>query len=449
MEYLLVMSLSGSTMAVMYLLMGRLLWEKFSARTLYLLARVAILYYLIPLPFLEYWYGEAIRVFLQKNHMEAARISLTWTNYAVHADQRLYVNIYAIIQIALAVVWLAGACFQIGRKVPEYVRTTRFATDYAEEKMTDRNKEIIAGMKGQYGVRRRVAFYYGGAGERTMTIGVIKPVIICGREPESREAELLIRHEMVHIKRLDVFWEILLEFTFCLHWWNPVMRKLYHDFERVCECSCDETAMQGKSGEEVRAYLRLLIEEAKEQKETEDASPRWKSGFGDSAEKIKERMENLMKKGKWNRFAVGVLVAALTFANSMTVFAYRDVVQVEVADDSSQKEIDYTKDGDTYVFTSDGTDEKVVQELELLKKLEIRYDHQFIDEEGNIYPVYEDGSIEPYCNHEFVSGTSEIHKKYSDGSCEVREYRSKRCVKCGYIVQGDLIATQIYVTCPH
>ncbi len=449
MEYLLVMSLSGSTMAVMYLLARRLLWEKFSAGTLYLLARAAILYYLIPLPFLEHWYGEAIRVFLRKNHMEAARIPLTWTNYAVHADQRLYVNIYTAIQVTVVIVWLAGVCFQIGRKLPEYVRKVRFAADYAERRMTDQNRETVAGLKERYGVRRRVVLYYGGDGERTMTIGVFRPVVICGREPGSRETELLIRHEMVHIKRLDVFWEILLEFTLFLHWWNPVMRKLYHDFGRVCECSCDETVMLGKPKEEVKAYLRLLIEEAREQKEAEDASPRWKAGFGDSAERIKERMENLLKKGKWNRFAAGVLVAALTFANSMTVFAYRDVLTEIMPEDASQEEIDKTMDSDTLVFISDGIVEEEAQEFEEWEELEIHYEHQFTDEEGNIYPVDRDGSIEPYCNHEYVWGMEALHRKLSGGGCEINQYYSQRCVKCEHVIRGDLISTTTFVTCPH
>ena len=44
------------------------------------------------------------------------------------------------------------------------------------------------------------------------------------------------------------------------------MWKLYRDFEVVCECSCDEAVMHGKTEGEVKEYLRLLIEEAREKK---------------------------------------------------------------------------------------------------------------------------------------------------------------------------------------
>lgn len=146
-------------------------------------------------------------------------------------------------------------------------------------------------------------------------------------------------------------------------------------------------------------------------------------------------------------------MAALTFANSMTVFAYRDVLHVEVAEDASRDEIEYTTDGDIFMFSPDETGEKEAQEFEVLEEmeemLEIRYDRQFIDEEGNVYPIAEDDGVEPYCNHNYVSGTSSIHKSYSDGSCEVRNYKAQRCSICGYVLQGDRISVTTYDVCPH
>ena len=116
-----------------------------------------------------------------------------------------------------------------------------------------------------------------------------------------------------------------------LHWWNPIAWLLWRDFERVCEFSCDEIVMQGKTREEVKEYLRLLIDEACAASETKTASIGWQNGFANDVDMMKERMSNLMKKKKWNRYAAGVLVAVLAFANSMTVFAYRDTLYQEVS----------------------------------------------------------------------------------------------------------------------
>ena len=94
-----------------------------------------------------------------------------------------------------------------------------------------------------------------------------------------------------------------------------------------------------------------------------------------------------------------------------------------------------------------------MQEFEQLDEsdaiIDILYDNQFIDEEGNVYPIAEDEGIEPYCNHTFVSGKGEYHIKLSDGGCKVNIFQAQRCSKCGYVIQGDLLNTITYKVCPH
>ncbi len=151
MEYLLVMSLSGSTMTGIYLLLRYLFKGKISARLYYLLAKVAVIYYLIPLPFLKGWYREALSLLLPGKQMSVVQIPLTWTNYAVHADDKTYVNVYAVIQTVLAVVWILAVCILMGRMLIDYVRTSRLIVGYAGNGMTDQEQSFLAGIKEQYG----------------------------------------------------------------------------------------------------------------------------------------------------------------------------------------------------------------------------------------------------------------------------------------------------------
>lgn len=451
MEYLLVMSFSGSTMTAIYLLLRSLLRDRISAGLYYLLTKAALLYYLVPLPFLKRWYGAAVQAVTPKGQMKIAQIPLTWTNYAVHADGKMYVNTYTGIQMATVSVWLLVVCLLMARQLSEYLRTARRITRYTDTKMTNRQREFVAGLQEEYRVKRRIALYQGEAGEPAMTFGVYRPVIICGRETGSREAEVLVRHEMVHIRRLDALWKILLQFVTFLHWWNPLMWALYREFDRVCELSCDETVMRGKTEKEIREYLRLLIEEAREEEKPGRNLLKWKSGFGNNKRKIKERMDNLMRKKRWNRFAAGMLVTALIFANSMTTFAYRDTVNEIVPEDISREEIESKLYVDETLFVPEGTEEETIQEFEVLEEIEIRYDRQFTDEEGNIYPIDEEEAVTPYrgCSHDYVSGTLTDHTKKSDGGCEVKQYHAQRCSKCGTIVQGEEINVITYKVCPH
>lgn len=447
MEYLLVMSLSGSTMTGIYLILRYLLRNKGCARSYYWFAKAAVLYYLIPLPFLKTWYRDILRVIRPKEQEVSVQIPLRWKNYVIHGNEELHLNIYARLQITIIIVWLLVACGLLLRQLLEYMHTIRLFQKYANQEITDRQRAILEPLKKQYKVKRRVLVYQGQDGDPTMTFGIFRPIILCGRNLESLEAELLIRHEMVHIKRWDVLWKILMQLVTFLHWWNPIMWFLYFDFERVCEWSCDETAMQERSQKEVKEYLRLLVEEARDSGKPKKTSLRWNAGFGNNAQKIKERMDNLMKRRKWNKAAAGALVAVLVFANSMTAFAYRDPFQQKLPEEASQEQIEHALTDDMFLFFSEDVGEEEILNFEMLEETELLYDHQFVDEEGNIYPVTE--PVQRGCSHTFVSGTEVRHHPYSDGSCEVREYHSQRCSKCGYVIQGDLIRTITFNPCPH
>lgn len=448
MEYLLVMSFSGSTMMCIYLLLKLLLKNKVSARMYYLMIREAVLFFLIPLPFLKDWYRAAVGAFLSWGRLKSVQIPVRWTNNVIHVGSKEYVNDYAVFQITVAVVWLIVVCALVIRLLVMYVQARRLILKCKGTETTDKQKLILTELKKQYGVRRPVILFQGQEGDHTMTFGILSPVIICDREIASWEAEIHVRHEMIHIKRMDALWKLLAWFAVILHWWNPVVWMMRRDLERVCEYSCDEIVMQGKTREEVKTYLRLLIEEACAASETERSSIGWQNSFADDVESMKERMDNLMKKKKWNRYAAGVLVAVLAFANSMTVFAYRDTLCQNVPESTPREEVMRSLHCDTFYFTPDGAD---TNDFELPQDTEILYEKQFADTEGNIYPYWDGETVITYrsCSHDFVSGTASEHTKKSDGSCEVRQYRAQRCCKCGYVIRGEEISVTTYKVCPH
>lgn len=447
MEYLLVMSFSGSTITGFYLLLKYLLKDNVSSRLYYLIIKEAVLFFLIPLPFLKSWYRKVIHITIPKVQM----LPLTWTRYVVHAGERTYFNTFAVIQTTAVAVWLLIVCIMMVRLFIKYFRIRRVILKYEGAEMTEKQLTFLAGLKKQYSVRRTVILCQGWKDSHTITFGVCRPVIICDKDIDSWEAEIHIRHEMVHIKRLDALWKMLTRLAVVLHWWNPIAWKLQHDFEQACEYSCDEIIMQGKTKEEVKVYLRLLIEEACVAAKTKATSMGWQNGFADDMENMKERMSNLMKKKSWNRYAAGMLTVVLAFANSITVFAYKDTLHQEMAEDTQQEAVTETLQTDVFSFTPDGAEGEVLIKFDGSEKIKMMYDKQFVDMEGNIYPYSEEDTVTTYrsCSHHFISGTSTEHNKYTDGSCKTRVYRSQRCDICGYVIRGERINTVTYEVCPH
>lgn len=456
MEYLLVMMISGSTMTAASWILRRLLRDRISAKLYYLLAKASVLYYLIPLPFLKKWYEEVIHIIVPEGQresveMEIAKVSLRWTNYVVRADGKAYVNSFMQIQMAAVIIWVSVACLLMINRMADYVKKARRIAGYVDTKMEERHEAVLADLKSRYGIKRRVLLYQGENGKPSLTFGVFRPVILCGRDIESREGELVLCHELVHIRRLDAVWKMIVQFMKYLCWWNPVVWLLHDEFDRVCEISCDEAAILGRSEEERRLYSLLLIEEAQEKekkKKPRSLSLGWEIGFGPEMRRVKERMDNLMRNRRWNRFAAGTLVAALIFANSMTVLAYRDGYNEILSENASQEQIENMLDDDVSLFAPDETEGEFLTEYEEDEIEEILYDRQFVDEEGNIYMVPD---VESHwgCDHSYVSGKDVRHDLKSDGSCEVTVYKAERCSKCGTVKIGDLVSITYYPSCPH
>lgn len=117
----------------------------------------------------------------------------------------------------------------------------------------------------------------------------------------------------------------------------------------------------------------------------------------------------------------------------------------------SEEDVEWALHNDMCLFIPDSASEEEIREFSLVKETEIRYDYQFIDEEGNIYPISEEPSESVYraCSHTYSSGTISKHEKNSNGGCVVKTYKAQRCTKCGDTIWGEHISSATYNVCPH
>lgn len=458
MEYLLIMSLSGSTMTAMCIVFGRIMRDRCPAGLQYLLLKAAVLYYLVPLPFLKGWYDRIAGFVLTKRHMEAAQVSLKWGNYAIQVNGRVYPNAYLKIQMIVGAVWLLVSLGLFLFELWDYFRTGKRIRNFMDAAGAKKGCELSEELREQYGIRRKVYVYQIGTAEKTMTFGVFKPVILCGRELGSMETDLLLRHELMHIRRWDTLWKTLRQLAFFLHWWNPFMWILYNRMERFGECACDEAVIQGMTKTEIKRYLRLLISESALKKPGCRSRLQCGMEFSSEAKRLQERMENVMKNKMCNTTVAGFVMAVLVLANSMTVFAYGDVTREGMEGEAPRQEIDEMFDGETLHFIPNDDSMEWVSDIDVFQIIptgvDFRYEEQFIDVDGSVYPMLntqDDMSSMPYwgCDHDYVAGTRVLHKTNDDGSCKVTMHSAQKCRKCDFVLIGDKISETVFTKCPH
>ncbi len=448
MSCILVLCLSGSVLEILYFSLGYALAGKISADWKYRMMKGVILFYLVPLPFLKWFYKEVIDlVFCRQPALKWAVHYYTDKSLIIYSNGRFLFNQAFREQYKTTGIWIMIAMvimtWQCMRYLYNKVRMERLGRQVLKREDDGQIEQI----RRQYSIRNKVKCLVCredyAAGNIVFTTGIVRPVIFIFARIQGREREMILNHEMVHIKRRDVLWRVLVTAVQVVHWYNPIVWLLPGEFERICEMSCDERVLQGRGDEEKKEYLKMLFTMAVDEKEEKP----YILGLSKRGKRLKERMDNVMKDKKrcFGKIASACIVGAAMFLNTLTVFAYKDMQFAKVPKEN-EGQLDMMLNNDI-AFLPGGEDEMMQNLLyeDSGTSIYIAYEIQFIDEEGNIYPVFDD-EISDYasCSHNYVAGELQTHTKHSDGSCVIISYDAKRCSKCSDIQIGAELRRIIY-----
>lgn len=109
-------------------------------------------------------------------------------------------------------------------------------------------------------------------------------------EGETQELKNILRHDLIHVKRRDLFFKWLAVIVSCLHWFNPLMPLMRRRLAFYCELSCDEAATRTLSLRDKQSYGATLLHFA-------CASPSISpltTAMCQEKKELKERLESIM-----------------------------------------------------------------------------------------------------------------------------------------------------------
>lgn len=77
--------------------------------------------------------------------------------------------------------------------------------------------------------------------------GFFRPVLFLPKDGYTdSELEAIFRHELLHVRRHDLWYKLLLLTARSLHWFNPAVHWMARRAEKDLEISCDEAVVRGK-----------------------------------------------------------------------------------------------------------------------------------------------------------------------------------------------------------
>jgi len=152
-----------------------------------------------------------------------------------------------------------------------------------------------------------------------MLLGIFRPVIILPDKAYTAEQlQAIFSHELTHLRRKDIFVKWLMLIASALHWFNPLIWLIRREIDRACELSCDEAVIRNLDIDGKRNYGNTLIAVSANSK-----APRAIASATMCEEKknLKERLGAIMKSKKHTRIvlALSVLLIFLAACGALTL----------------------------------------------------------------------------------------------------------------------------------
>ena len=97
-----------------------------------------------------------------------------------------------------------------------------------------------------------------------LTYGVFRPTILLPEDLPVGDAQfqLVLAHELAHIRRKDCLRKLLLTVCLCLYWWNPLVWLMVWLANRDMELACDEAVLRALGPDCKKAYALTLLDMA-------------------------------------------------------------------------------------------------------------------------------------------------------------------------------------------
>ena len=116
--------------------------------------------------------------------------------------------------------------------------------------------------------------------------GLVPAVYLTEDVLQTDSTELILRHELTHLRHLDFLWSLCRTAAVILYWWNPFIWLAAILSKRDAELACDEAVAAGLSDAQRLAYARTILAQA----------PRSAAALSLAGPPVRERILFLTKK---------------------------------------------------------------------------------------------------------------------------------------------------------
>lgn len=434
----LIMSLAGSMQVLGYCLIVKFLGSKMKACWKQALVRLAVVFYLFPFAYFEFYpkslFMDKIPLIRAWNDRRMAYMDLqkmfVITNLPVGrtiSKFELWYEVFLGICILVAISVFALFLLQ-------FLHCRRVFYRYSVE-ASPTEQQVLDRLKQQLHLKRNIRYAVSNYVTEPLAMGIFTYTIIV---PEdlllSPAKEVVLLHELAHIKHWDIIWRLLGLIVVAFHWYNPVCYLLNGLIYELDEISSDETATVMLTQAEKLQYCEAMINIFRLKKQTPFLCNA--AGFsGKGTGQIKRRIDEIMREKKLTKSSFVKALGGMLVLCGLSVGLIYTPPMISYADEREPDEGNY----DFEIM--------IMGELEA-SALEADCDEFFVETDGTVILI-QPGVDRAACEHVYVSAIKKNHIKNQSGGCTVKYYNTEVCKLCQKVRKKELARTEINAVCPH
>lgn len=397
-ELLVSLSVAGSTVVICSLLLRFIPPDVFPAKWRYAMGKMAVGFYLLPAAFVT---NRLLQLFIPKQTITVPIAGLpSSVQQAQPGLPNGFIpepNLSADAAFVFLSIWGTGAlvfaiwqvyCYRRFIKNLQQTRSSVPENSEATQQLTL--------MKEALGMPSNVRLAYSSAVRSPVLAGLWKPTIYLPMEKIANvDMGMVIHHELIHLKRKDLWIKAITLAASSLHWFNPFVHLLRKDIHTWSELSCDEEVVKEMSYTERKRYgetiLNVMIG-------SRGMPVRFCASLSGDGKQLKRRLTNMLNVKKLKKHTIVMTAAAVIAIGAIgtSTAAWAAKITPKIATDTNQTIVGT---GNSIQY-KDAGDSILINGVQYVKYSALTPDEQkFVTEEGLGAPVY---ALEGYEHPVFV-----------------------------------------------
>lgn len=143
------------------------------------------------------------------------------------------------------ILWFVGVICFLGLHLFQHLHFLSVVNRWSEDIHNAAILQQFTNTKDTLGIPEHVNIKSCACIQTPMVIGLFTPMVLLPQFDFSLDdLPLILKHELVHYNRKDLWYKAIMMITLSLHWFNPIVHLMVKSVLNLCEISCDEEVLK-------------------------------------------------------------------------------------------------------------------------------------------------------------------------------------------------------------